>query len=129
MNNQPLVSCIMPTYNQQAFVPQAIAYFLRQDYPKTKLIVVDDGTEPVQALLPTDDGIRYVRVSTKMTVGAKRNLACEQARGDIIAHWDDDDWHAPHRLWYQVGALLEAGVEMGGITTLLFYDLQTGRAW
>jgi len=83
----------------------------------------------VQALVPTDDGIRYVRLSAKMTVCAKRNMACAQARGDIIAHWDDDDWHAPHRLRYQVGALLEAGAEVCRITTLLFYDLQTMRAW
>ena len=30
----PLVSCIMPTYNRRALVPQAIEYFLRQDYPR-----------------------------------------------------------------------------------------------
>ena len=54
MNSQPLVSCIIPTYNRQAFVPQAIAYCLRQDYPKKEPIVVDDGTAPVQALVTSN---------------------------------------------------------------------------
>jgi GT2 family glycosyltransferase len=125
----PLVSCIMPTYNRRPFVAQAIAYFLRQDYPNRELIIVDDGTDPVGDLVPDDTRIRYLRLPYKSTLGAKRNLSCRQAQGEIIAHWDDDDWHAPHRLRYQVGSLLEAGAEVRGITTLLFYDLQTGRAW
>jgi len=67
-------------------------------------------------LVPVDENIRYIRLSEKTMVGAKHNLACEQARGTIIAHWDNDDWHVPHRLSYQVEALL-------------FYDRKTGNAW
>jgi glycosyltransferase involved in cell wall biosynthesis len=40
---QRLVSCIMPTFNRRAFVPQAIRYFLRQDFEHKELIIVDDG--------------------------------------------------------------------------------------
>jgi hypothetical protein len=39
----PLVSCIMPTYNRQRFVPLATQYFLRQTYPLKELIVADGG--------------------------------------------------------------------------------------
>lgn len=46
------ISCLMPTYNRRAFVPQAVDYFLRQDYPSRELIVVDDGTDPVEDLIP-----------------------------------------------------------------------------
>jgi glycosyltransferase involved in cell wall biosynthesis len=126
---QPLVSGIMPTANRRAFVPRAIDYFLRQDYQPKELIIVDDGSDPIGDLLPADERIRYVRLSTTMTVGAKRNLACERARGEVIAHWDDDDWHASHRLRYQVEALLRSGADVCGLTTLLFYDVRTGRAW
>jgi len=55
-----LVSCIMPTYNRRAFVPQAIYYFLRQDYPNKELIIVDDGTDEVGDLIPGDERIRYI---------------------------------------------------------------------
>src|SRR5579859_4875345 len=130
-HRQPLVSCIMPTYNRRQFVPQAISYFQRQDYPNKELIVVDDGTDPVADLVPytVDPRIHYSRLAQRRTVGAKRNLACAQARGAIIAHWDDDDWHAPHRLSYQVEALLGADADMCGIRTLLFFDAARGQAW
>lgn len=125
----PMVSCIMPTYNRRRFVTQAIAYFLRQDYPHKELIILDDGTDPVGDLVPSDTRITYTRLSQKLTVGAKRNLACEQAKGTIIAHWDDDDWHASQRLSYQVEALLRQNADLCGINRLLFYDPANRQAW
>ncbi|MGH7861475.1 MAG: glycosyltransferase family 2 protein, partial [Candidatus Dormibacteraceae bacterium] len=125
----PLVSCIMPTYNRRPFVARAIDYFLRQDYPAKELIVVDDGNDPVGDLMPADNRIRYVRLRDRATVGAKRNLACEQARGVVVAHWDDDDWHAPRRLGYQVEALLRDGADLCGLNRFLFYDPSRGCAW
>jgi hypothetical protein len=41
----PLVSCIMPTNNRRTFVPKAIEFFLRQDYPNRQLIIIDDGSD------------------------------------------------------------------------------------
>jgi Methyltransferase domain/Glycosyl transferase family 2 len=125
----PLVSCIMPTHDRRPFVPAAIRLFLRQDFPNKELVIVDDGTDAVGDLVPADSPIRYVRLSRRTTVGAKRNLACEQAAGSLIAHWDDDDWHAPRRLRCQVEALLDAGADLCGLKTLLFYDRRNDRAW
>lgn len=125
----PLVSCIMPTYNRRHFVPGAIEYFLRQDYANKELVIVDDGTDFIEELVPKDDRISYVSLYQKATVGAKRNLACEQAGGEIIAHWDDDDWHAPHRLSYQVEHLLRTKSDVCGINTLLFYDMAQKQGW
>jgi ADP-heptose:LPS heptosyltransferase/glycosyltransferase involved in cell wall biosynthesis len=125
----PLVSCIMPTANRRAFVSRALEYFARQDYENRELIIVDDGDDHVADLVTDDERVRYVRSDKKLTVGAKRNLACEQARGEIVAHWDDDDWHAPHRLSYQVEELLRAGADACGIRELLFYDARDSRAW
>ena len=124
-----LVSCIMPTYNRRHFVPRAIEYFLRQDYAAKELIVVDDGSDPVGGVIAKDDQIHYIRLNQKLTIGAKRNLACERARGELIVHWDDDDWHAPHRISYQVEHLLRTQVEICGINILLFYDIVNSQAW
>lgn len=129
MNETPLISCIMPTANRRAFVGAAVEYFLRQDYEHRELIVVDDGEDAIGDLLPQDERVRYVRLAERQTVGAKRNLACEQARGQLIAHWDDDDWQATHRLRYQVAALLRTGAQVCGINRLLFYDVRDGRGW
>jgi glycosyltransferase involved in cell wall biosynthesis len=125
----PLVSCIMPTHNRRWFVERALGYFLRQQYVNKELIIVDDGTDPVGDLVPDNGMVRYIRVLDKAPIGAKRNLACQQARGTLIAHWDDDDWHSPHRLEYQVRALLSAGTGLCGISALLFYDPRSGQAW
>jgi glycosyltransferase involved in cell wall biosynthesis len=119
----------MPTCNRRAFVPRAIAYFVRQDYPWRELIILDDGSDPVQDLVPVAPDIRYVRLSPRISLGAKRNLACELARGEFIMHWDDDDWMAPHRLRYQVGALLSEAGEVCGLRQMLFYDLTSGLTW
>lgn len=127
--NLPLVSCIMPTRNRRAFVPRAIEYFLRQDYPHTELIILDDGSDPVSDLVPDHNRIRYLRLHERLTVGAKRNRACEAARGEIIAHWDDDDWHAARRLTYQVEALQREKAAVVGLNHLLFYDEVNNRAW
>ena len=129
IEQQPLVSCIMPTADRRQFMPLAVEYFLRQDYPNKELVVVDDGADAVADLMPADARVRYFRLEGRRTVGAKRNFACEQARGEVIAHWDDDDWHAPHRLSYQVGAMLEGRADVCGINALLFYDPGRGSAW
>lgn len=125
----PFVSCIMPTYNRRQFVPHAICYFLRQSYESKELIVIDDGTDIVKDLIPEHPAIRYIYLEKKITLGAKLNLACQYAKGDIIVHWDDDDWYASRRISYQVEALQNTGKELCGINDLLYYDLSRKKAF
>jgi glycosyltransferase involved in cell wall biosynthesis/predicted O-methyltransferase YrrM len=125
----PLVSCIMPTFDRRDFVPRAITYFQRQDYPNKQLIIVDDGTDPVADLIPPDKSIQYIHLPQRASVGAKRNLACEQSAAPLIAHWDDDDWHAPQRLRYQVDHILNSKAAICGLKDLLFFDTRDGKAW
>jgi glycosyltransferase involved in cell wall biosynthesis len=124
-----MVSCIMPTRDRRSFVKQAIHYFQRQDYESRELVIVDDGNDSVADLATDDPRIRYTRCSTRMTIGAKRNIACEEARGQVVVHWDDDDWMAPWRLTYQVGQLLANDVEICGLDRVWFFDPVAGRAW
>jgi len=128
-SQQPLISCIMPTAGRRRFVPQAIGYFLRQDYPNKELVIVDDGADNLADLLPDDPRVRYVRLDRALPLGAKRNEAVRLSRGDLIAHWDDDDWIAPWRLSYQVEHLLRSGADICGLDRLLFYDPAAQRAW
>ena len=129
MDHSLLISCIMPTYNRRQFVPRAIEYFLRQDYEPKELIVVDDGDGPVADLVPDDPRVRYIRSERRLSVGAKRNLACRQARGEIIAHWDDDDWYASHRLSYQLEQLTKSQAEVCGLRQMLFLDIAADQTW
>src|SRR5262245_51970448 len=116
----PFASCIMPTANRRAYVPHAIDYFLRQDHAARELIILDDGEDPVADLTPDDPRIRYIRETRRRSVGVKRNACVEAARGDIIVHWDDDDWYARDRISRQVRALESTGAEVCGCEALLF---------
>lgn len=127
----PLISCVMPTADRRAFVPRAIEQFLAQTHEPRELIILDDGADPVADLVPDDPRIRYERLPARMVLGSKRNLGCELARGELIAHWDDDDLYSPNRLAVQLTALQGAGSEalMCGVATLLFHDPQQGTTW
>jgi glycosyltransferase involved in cell wall biosynthesis len=121
---RPLITAIMPTADRRAHVARALAYFARQDHLARELIVVDDGTDRVGDLI--GPGVRYIECDP-MPLGAKRNLACEHARGELIVHWDDDDWSAPHRLRYQLSQLETA--EVGGADRLLYLDASNRVSW
>lgn len=127
--SRPLVSCLMPTANRRAHVPLAVATFLRQDYAPRELVIVDDGTDPVADLIPPDPRVRYVRLAGARSLGAKRNQACALARGEVLVHWDDDDWSAPWRLSYQVADLLSTGADLCGLDSVWFYDPVREAAW
>jgi glycosyltransferase involved in cell wall biosynthesis len=125
----PFVSCIMPTANRRRFIPAAIQRFIACDYPNAELIVLDDGDDAVADLVPEHPALRYVRIARQRSLGAKRNAACELAGGEIILHWDDDDWYAPHRISAQVNALRASRASLCGIDRVLFYDPRGPHAW
>jgi len=129
MTATPLVSCVMPTCNRRRFVSQAIWYFLRQNYSSRELIIVDDGEDAIADLVPDDERIHYVHLAERLPVGAKRNLACEMSHGELVAHWDDDDWIAPQRLSVQVAELVASGADICGARELLYYHIDAGEAW
>lgn len=134
MSDIPLVSCIMPTAGRRAFLSRAVDLFLAQDYPRKQLVVVEDGLERNEDLFKgraaPPDRIDYTHLGPgRRTIGEKRNFACARTRGDLIAHWDDDDWHAPRRLSTQVEALLRLNARLCSLDRLVFYDPEAARAW
>lgn len=107
MQTDFLVSAIMPTIpKREEFRRQAVECFEAQTYPFRELVVIEE------------DG----------TIGAKRNMACSRARGEIIFHWDDDDWSAPGRMEDQVRRLLASGKQITGYHSMCFVD-PYGRWW
>lgn len=123
------VGCIMPTADRRAFVPGAIAQFLQQNYENRELIVVDDGDDSIADLIPTCDNIRYYRLPARLSVGAKRNLACGLTEAELIMHWDDDDWRSRDWLASQVRTLTEDQAEICGLDKVLFYEPETRLGW
>jgi hypothetical protein len=125
----PLVSCIMATHNRAHLVPQAVASLLRQTHAAVELIVIDDGPRAPPPALPDDPRVHLVQLENRLSIGAKRNLGCELARGDLLANWDDDDWYAPWRIAYQVQQLQAGGGDICGLNRLIYYAPATGVAW
>lgn len=120
-NNQPLISCIMPTANREKYIPFATTYFLDQDYPNKELIIIDDGAAAVAHLIPDDPQITYYYTDPIGSIGLKRNYACEKANGQIIAHWDDDDWHSPQWLSAIAYYLCTSKADLCGIQDVQYY--------
>lgn len=127
--NKPHVSCIMPTANRAKFVPLAIANFLNQDYRNAELIIIDDGKEPVKDLVPKHHRIKYFYEQTVSNIGTKRNLACKQAKGEIIMHWDDDDWYAGDWISRQLTAIESSGADICGLNDILFFSPVVNKFW
>ncbi|WP_166745566.1 glycosyltransferase [Sphingomonas naasensis] len=119
----------MPTADRRRFVPAAIAQFLAQQRDDAELVILDDGADSVTDLIPGDPRIRYFREEQRRVLGDKRNRLCDLARGEIIVHWDDDDWHAPDRLDRQLAALDASGADIVGLAAVTFLADDGARAW
>lgn len=119
----------MPTYNRRAFVPHAIRYFLRQDYLNKELLIVDDGSDSIADLVPQHEQIRYIRLSSRMILGEKRNFCVRHSKGDYIMHWDDDDWMASWRIRYQIQELIASNNGVCGLKEMLFQHIESGKCW
>ncbi|WP_442587807.1 glycosyltransferase family 2 protein [Pedobacter sp. AW31-3R] len=126
---QPLISCIMPTANRSKFIPQAIEYFLNQDYKNAELIIIDDGRVSVKNLVPDHPRIHYFYSAPLGTIGIKRNVACEKANGELIMHWDDDDYYAPNWISSMTTAFLTSGADIAGLNRVLFFSPITNQTF
>lgn len=101
--NVPLVSCIIPAFNAERFVAQAIDSMARQTHPALEIIVVDDGstdgTEEVTRQHPAR--VRCVRQENGGGASA-RNRGVRLAGGEFLAFLDADDlWH-PEKIGRQL---------------------------
>jgi glycosyltransferase involved in cell wall biosynthesis len=122
MNDTLLVSAIMPVYGQREMVKIALTSFLSQDWPNKELIVIDDSPEEMRSLFAPVACVVYVHPPERMKIGPKRNVACRNASGKIIVHFDSDDWSAPNRITDQVNRLLKSGKAVSGYHSMLFWD-------
>ncbi len=129
VSGPPLVSCIMPTRDRPEFAMQAVRYFLRQDWPATELVIIEGGTPQLAGLLPNDPRIRLVSPGTNRSIGGMRNYACELARGEIVAQWDDDDWHGPQRLSRQVAPIVTGAAEITALRDCPLFELDSWQCW
>ncbi|MBT3067037.1 glycosyltransferase [Rhodoferax sp. U11-2br] len=114
----PLVSVILPAYNAQVHIAQAVDSVLTQDYTNLELLVIDDGSTDGTADHPClqDPRIRVLRQHNAGPASA-RNLGLTQAKGELIAFIDADDLWLTGKLSLQVAYLRdhpEISIVFGG---------------
>jgi glycosyltransferase involved in cell wall biosynthesis len=103
---QPLVSVIIPVYNGERYLAEAIESVLAQTYRPIEVIVVNDGSTDGSADIAQSYKIRYI-YQPNQGVAVARNAGIAAARGDLIAFLDQDDLWAPNKLSVQVDYLLK----------------------
>lgn len=106
----PLVTVCTPTFNRRPFVPMMLKCFEHQTYPKDKIewIIIDDGTDKIEELVTHIPQVKYLKYDTKLTLGQKRNIGNDAAKGDIIVYMDDDDYYPPERISHAVDMLKQS---------------------
>ncbi|MEG3847883.1 glycosyltransferase [Microcoleus sp. herbarium19] len=99
----PQVSVIIPAYNGDRYIVQAVESVFAQTYTNWEIIVIDDGStdETHQVLQPYFDRICYIYQQNR-GVAAARNRGIQEAKGEFIAFLDQDDFFAPDKLAAQI---------------------------
>lgn len=99
MNDDPLVSVVIPSYNRAKYIAETIESVLDQTYRNIEVIVIDDGStdntgEVVSQYLPR---IKYIRQANAER-GASRNHGLSISKGEYIAFLDSDDVWLPTKV-------------------------------
>ena len=100
----PLVSVVMPAYNAERFIGQALDSALAQSYRPVEIIVVDDGSSDRTAEIAGQRAVRLVRRQHGGEAAA-RNAGLAHARGAYWTVFDADDLMPPDRIELQVDHL------------------------
>ncbi|MEO9127190.1 MAG: glycosyltransferase, partial [Microcoleus sp.] len=99
----PQVSVIIPAYNGDRYIVQAVESAIGQTFTDWEIIVVDDGSTDAthRVLQPYFDRIRYVYQENR-GVAAARNRGIQESQGKFIAFLDQDDFFLPDKLAAQI---------------------------
>ncbi|MEI7525473.1 MAG: glycosyltransferase [Mariniphaga sp.] len=125
MNTKPLVSVLMPVYNEEKYLAAAIESILNQTFNDFEFIIIDDcSTDETWAILNRYTDPRLLLIQNKENLGHTKSLnkALAHAQGKYLARMDGDDISLPTRFSSQV-KYMEEHPEIGVLGTgFLFMD-------
>lgn len=107
MKNQPLVSIIMSSYNNERDVKKAIDSVINQSYANWELVISDDASvDTTKSIIDsyTDDRIKRFHSQNNQGIVKQMNMLFSKAQGDFITILDADDMIAPEKLALQLKA-------------------------
>ncbi len=99
------ISVVIPVYNCESYLNQAIQSVLAQTLPADEIIVVDDGSTDGSAAVAADypESVQY-RYQKNQGIGAARNYGVDQSHGEYLAFLDADDLWDKNKLKLQMTA-------------------------
>lgn len=105
--NIPLISVVIPNYNNSRFLIECLESVLTQTYKNIEIILVDDGStdNSLQVLLSFQDRIELITTENRGP-SAARNTGIMKAKGEFIAFLDSDDMWEPAKLKLQMEMML-----------------------
>ncbi|GAB7140733.1 hypothetical protein RsTz2092_06850 [Deferribacterales bacterium RsTz2092] len=108
MNSEPLISVGIPTYNNAAYIRQAIDSILSQGYENIEIVVADSSTDGTKAIVEgyNNKKLKYF-FQEKQGLFAARNLCVEKASGSLMAWLDGDDYYEAGKLCAQLEYMRE----------------------
>jgi glycosyltransferase involved in cell wall biosynthesis len=121
MSNPPLISVVIPCYNDGIYLPETIGHIKKQTLTDFEIIVVNDGSTDSQtlAILETlnNEGVRVLHKQNGRMSSA-RNHGVLHARGRFIAALDADDYFHPS-FFEKAIAILQARPEVAVVTSYI----------
>jgi glycosyltransferase involved in cell wall biosynthesis len=121
-------SIIIPTYNRKKFEKLIEFNILNQTYKNIiEVLIADDGDESQELDIKVPYPIKYIRCS-RTTIGNKRNVLVNEARGEFIAHFDTDDIYFPQFIESSIKLMIDNHKNATGTSDMifLFKDGHTG---
>jgi hypothetical protein len=106
----PRVAVLMPVFNRELYVGQAIESVIAQDFVDFELLIVDDGStdrtpEILRAWAQRDERIVVITMPENRGISAALNAGLSNARAPYVARLDSDDLMMPRRLAAQAAVL------------------------
>ena len=105
---EPLVSIVMPIYNSETYLDEAILSIIHQTYQNWELLVInefgsnEEGKRIINRYAAIDSRIRLIQNSKRLGIAESLNEGLRQAKGEYIARMDGDDISLPKRIEKQV---------------------------
>lgn len=128
----PLISVIIPSYNQARFLPAALESVLAQTHSHLEIWLVDDASSDATPKICSryanrEQRFHWMRQPHNQGPGACRNLAIRASSGNYIALLDSDDTMEPNRIALQLEAMESAPIADIVYTPLWLIDEQGNR--
>jgi glycosyltransferase involved in cell wall biosynthesis len=124
-----MISIITPTKDREPLLPAIRSCVQNQTIQDVEWLVHDGSPAPsplLTGIAADDDRVRYIHDPQPMTIGAKRNALIEQATGDFIIHFDDDDHYAPHYIESMLTLMANSGADFVKLFGFHLHHRRTG---